>query len=63
MRVCGLCPVLQCVCLGVCVTERKRERRLISSLRCVVLQGVSVVEQEKLDKMMIEMDGTENKCK
>uniref|UniRef100_A0A674CTN8 phosphopyruvate hydratase n=1 Tax=Salmo trutta TaxID=8032 RepID=A0A674CTN8_SALTR len=38
-----------------------QERRLISSLRCVVLQGVSVVEQEKLDKMMIEMDGTENK--
>uniref|UniRef100_A0A8C8C3W2 phosphopyruvate hydratase n=1 Tax=Oncorhynchus tshawytscha TaxID=74940 RepID=A0A8C8C3W2_ONCTS len=31
------------------------------SLRCAVLQEVSVVEQEKLDKMMIEMDGTENK--
>lgn len=27
-----------------------------------MLQGVSVVEQEKLDNMMIEMDGTENKC-
>lgn len=26
-------------------------------------QGISVVEQEKLDNMMIEMDGTENKCK
>lgn len=26
------------------------------------LQGISVVEQEQLDNMMIEMDGTENKC-
>ena len=26
-------------------------------------QGISVLEQEKLDNMMIEMDGTENKCK
>lgn len=25
-------------------------------------QGISVVEQEQLDNMMIEMDGTENKC-
>lgn len=29
---------------------------------CVCVQGVSVVEQEQLDNMMIEMDGTENKC-
>eukprot|EP00063_Salmo_salar_P082471 XP_014057306.1 PREDICTED: beta-enolase-like [Salmo salar] len=27
----------------------------------LIQSGVSVVEQEKLDKMMIEMDGTENK--
>ncbi|XP_010779449.1 gamma-enolase-like, partial [Notothenia coriiceps] len=27
----------------------------------VCLQGISVVEQEQLDNMMIEMDGTENK--
>lgn len=26
-------------------------------------QGISVLEQEKLDNMMIEMDGTDNKCK
>lgn len=26
------------------------------------LQGISVVEQEQLDNMMIEMDGTEHKC-
>lgn len=26
-------------------------------------QDVSVVEQEKIDKLMIDMDGTENKCK
>lgn len=25
-------------------------------------QGISVVEQEKLDTMMIDMDGTDNKC-
>lgn len=32
-------------------------------LYCVfTLQEISVVEQEKLDNMMIEMDGTENKC-
>uniref|UniRef100_A0A8C6U162 phosphopyruvate hydratase n=1 Tax=Neogobius melanostomus TaxID=47308 RepID=A0A8C6U162_9GOBI len=28
---------------------------------CVSVQGVSVVEQEQLDNLMIEMDGTENK--
>lgn len=27
------------------------------------MKGISVVEQEQLDNMMIEMDGTENKCK
>lgn len=26
-------------------------------------QGISVLEQEKLDNVMIEMDGTDNKCK
>lgn len=26
------------------------------------LQNVNVVEQEKIDKLMLEMDGTENKC-
>lgn len=30
---------------------------------CFSLQNVSVVEQEKIDKLMLEMDGTENKCK
>lgn len=29
---------------------------------CSCVQGISVVEQEQLDNMMIEMDGTENKC-
>uniref|UniRef100_A0A7N8XUN8 phosphopyruvate hydratase n=1 Tax=Mastacembelus armatus TaxID=205130 RepID=A0A7N8XUN8_9TELE len=41
-------PVCVCVCV-CCVTVFVR------------LQGVSVVEQEQLDNMMIEMDGTENK--
>lgn len=27
-----------------------------------LLQEISVVEQEQLDNMMIQMDGTENKC-
>lgn len=36
--------------------------RLIKMCFCVCLQGISVVEQEQLDNMMIEMDGTENKC-
>lgn len=29
---------------------------------CFPLQNVNVVEQEKIDKLMLEMDGTENKC-
>lgn len=29
----------------------------------VLCQGISVLEQEKLDNTMIEMDGTDNKCK
>lgn len=29
---------------------------------CFSLQNVNVVEQEKIDKLMLEMDGTENKC-
>lgn len=28
-----------------------------------VIQGINVLEQEKLDGLMIEMDGTDNKCK
>lgn len=28
-----------------------------------LFQGINVLEQEKLDNMMIEMDGTDNKCK
>lgn len=31
-------------------------------LGCFPLQNVNVVEQEKIDKLMLEMDGTENKC-
>lgn len=27
------------------------------------IQDVSVTEQEKIDKLMLDMDGTENKCK
>lgn len=30
---------------------------------CFPLQNVNVVEQEKIDKLMLEMDGSENKCK
>lgn len=30
---------------------------------CFSLQNVNVVEQEKIDKLMLEMDGSENKCK
>lgn len=29
----------------------------------VIEQDVSVMEQEKIDKLMLDMDGTENKCK
>ena len=29
----------------------------------VTSQSVSVVDQEKVDKLMLDMDGTENKCK
>ncbi|XP_016340308.1 alpha-enolase-like [Sinocyclocheilus anshuiensis] len=29
----------------------------------LVSQNVSVLEQEKIDKLMLDMDGTENKCK
>lgn len=43
---CTACVLLQCVLL----------------FSCVCVQGISVVEQEQLDNMMIEMDGTENKC-
>lgn len=28
-----------------------------------IKQDVSVVEQEKIDKLMLDMDGTDNKCK
>ena len=27
------------------------------------IQDVSVIEQGKIDKLMLDMDGTENKCK
>lgn len=30
---------------------------------CINLQGINVVEQEQLDNIMIQMDGTEKKCK
>lgn len=28
-----------------------------------LIQDVSVVDQAKIDKLMIDMDGTDNKCK
>lgn len=28
-----------------------------------IKQDVSVIEQEKIDKLMLDMDGTDNKCK
>lgn len=28
-----------------------------------LIQDLSVVDQNKIDKLMLEMDGTENKCK
>ncbi len=28
-----------------------------------LIQDVSVVDQAKIDKLMLDMDGTENKCK
>lgn len=28
----------------------------------LISSGISVVEQEKLDNLMLELDGTENKC-
>lgn len=29
----------------------------------VLKQSVSVLEQEKIDQLMLDMDGTDNKCK
>jgi len=29
----------------------------------VLKQSVSVLDQEKIDKLMLDMDGTDNKCK
>lgn len=35
----------------------------VSDQSFVLKQNVSVLEQEKIDKLMLDMDGTENKCK
>lgn len=32
-------------------------------LFCVLLQGLPVVDQELIDQIMIDLDGTDNKCK
>lgn len=40
----------------------KKPGYCVSDTFCL-FQGISVLEQEKLDNMMIEMDGTDNKCK
>lgn len=32
-------------------------------LFCVLLQGLPVVDQERIDQIMIDLDGTDNKCK
>lgn len=32
-------------------------------LFCVLPQGLSVVDQEGIDQFMIDLDGTDNKCK
>lgn len=29
----------------------------------LLIQNVTVVDQAKIDKLMLDMDGTENKCK
>lgn len=42
-----------------CRWDRKEKILNLAAL----FQGISVLEQEKLDNMMIEMDGTDNKCK
>lgn len=34
----------------------------VKQFGCFSLQNINVVEQEKIDKLMLEMDGTENKC-
>lgn len=36
---------------------------IVSNQSFVLKQNVSVLEQEKIDKLMLDMDGTENKCK
>lgn len=40
--------------MGLCLVSH--------SVLVASLQNVNVVEQEKIDKLMLEMDGTENKC-
>lgn len=44
------------------VLSSRRWRHEVSPLLCA-FQGISVLEQEKLDNLMIEMDGTDNKCR
>ena len=41
---------------------RLSEGFILTCRRFFLFQGISVAEQEKLDNLMIEMDGTENKC-
>ncbi len=36
---------------------------IVSNQSFVLKQNVSVLEQEKIDQLMLDMDGTENKCK
>ncbi len=36
---------------------------IVSNQSFVLKQNVSVLDQEKIDKLMLDMDGTENKCK
>lgn len=43
--------------------DYKNGRLIIQQMNAFLFQGISVLEQENLDSIMIDMDGTENKCK
>lgn len=53
----------QCVTLFSSINMIYSQIYLIYHHPCVSKQKFSVVDQEKIDKFMLELDGTENKCK
>lgn len=56
-------PLSRCCCQGGWVRVCAPVLGVRQCFGCFSLQNINVVEQEKIDKLMLEMDGTENKCK